>query len=579
MTQKVMRGVEAKLLQYEDQAGIICDKQINLEEIISKSLVRQPSGASPHCVLINLEKDVRRYHSALEELQKLSISNFVHLKGTYWKNKTDVEQDLTEILAFLKQFNPSIPDLQVVVNEFSEVNDPNIYIQEGPLGCFCSHLRAMIYGYQNFKDYTVIIEDDAFIADTEKIERYLQCIPDDWDIVCLNSIGKNRLYDVPYYKFEDDFHSTHFYIINHRCMPTLFEGMYPIPDQVDVLIAKQVHKLNIYNIPATVYQRNIATNTQNNLHVIFNSPNYEVVRSELENIERIMLKMAREMYPANVEHNQDIVANIMYDVLYAYILKPEGEEENTACQEDFIFDDAYFKAMPEYEEMFNSIHLFVAYSRKGIKLRDVARALQTGMLFTLQKFKEYWNWKPLGFGSTAYVYQGRTGSIVYKQYVSKLRWTTAGHDNSDDIFKKELEMLLKMQCELGFPRVYDYLTSKKVIAMEHLGKSLYDNFKLPENWRDQIKELFQKLDKHGIYYPEFRLQNILVLNDRISFIDFGLATFEDHCCNGHNCDYFIHNLEILEAKLHNVENSNECRQLITTYLNNIKRQVATSAPA
>ena len=111
-------------------------------------------------------------------------------------------------------------------------------IQDGPLGCYCSHLRAMIYGYINFEKYTIIVEDDISITNTENIEKYLKCIPDDWDIICVGAIGKNKIYDEPYYKFTDEFHSTHFYIINHKCMDKLFRHMYPITDQVDVLVSE-----------------------------------------------------------------------------------------------------------------------------------------------------------------------------------------------------------------------------------------------------------------------------------------------------------------------------------------------------
>ena len=112
------------------------------------------------------------------------------------------------------------------------------------------------------------------MANTENIEKYIKEIPDDWDILMLNACSKNKIYNNIWYKFDDEFHSTHFYIINHKCIPTLFENLYPITDQVDVLISNLHKKLNIYNIQETVYQKNISTNTQNNLHVIFNSPHY-----------------------------------------------------------------------------------------------------------------------------------------------------------------------------------------------------------------------------------------------------------------------------------------------------------------
>ena len=70
-------------------------------------------------------------------------------------------------------------------------------------------------------------------------------------------------------------------------MPKIFENMYPITDQIDVLISNCKDKLNIYNIEDTVYQKNLKTNTQNNLHAIFHSPNYKVLRKEAFKIEKL----------------------------------------------------------------------------------------------------------------------------------------------------------------------------------------------------------------------------------------------------------------------------------------------------
>ena len=185
---------------------------------------------------------------------------------------------------FLRKFNPDIPKYKLEINNFSEINDPNIYITDGPLACYISHLRAMIYGYLNFKDYCIIMEDDATITNTENIKKYLKDIPNDWDIINMNSSPKNVKYDSNCYKFVDEFHSSHFYIVKITCLETIFKNVYPVIDQIDVLISKLFSTLNIYNITDTVYQRNLSTNTQNNLYVIFNSPYYDVIRYHLNRI-------------------------------------------------------------------------------------------------------------------------------------------------------------------------------------------------------------------------------------------------------------------------------------------------------
>ena len=79
------------------------------------------------------------------------------------------------IKEFLKQFIVDIDtSYPIQINEFSEINDKNIHIQDGPLSCYCSHLRGMIYGLCNFKDYTIMVEDDISITNTENIEEYLK---------------------------------------------------------------------------------------------------------------------------------------------------------------------------------------------------------------------------------------------------------------------------------------------------------------------------------------------------------------------------------------------------------------------
>ena len=229
----IATGVDAKIMQYEEHATDISVDKIDLIELL---------GGKQNCILINMEKDVQRYKNSLKEFEKVNIKEFVHLKGTDGRNKDKslLEKDLTYILNFLSKFDSSITPKQIEINQFSEINDPNVQIQDGPLGCYCSHLRALIYGYLNFQDYTIICEDDISIVNTDKIKKYITQIPDDWDIICLNSRAKNIIYDEPFYKFKSDFHSGHFYIVKNSSMPKMFENLYPMPDQIDVLISNMV---------------------------------------------------------------------------------------------------------------------------------------------------------------------------------------------------------------------------------------------------------------------------------------------------------------------------------------------------
>ena len=557
----IATGVDAKILQYEENALEISDDTIDIIELL---------GGKQNCILINMEKDVHRYHNSIEQLKKVSIQNFVHLKGTDGrnKNKESLEKDLTYILNFISQFNSEIEPKEIKINEFSETNDPGAYLQDGPLGCYCSHLRALIYGYLNYEDYTIICEDDIAITNTEKIEKYIKQMPDDWDIICLNSRAKNITYgDLPFYKFTDDFHSLHFYIVKNKCMPEIFRGMYPMIDQVDVLMSdNMVPKLNIYNIVDVVYQKNLETNTQSNLNIIFSSPNYKVVTDALNKSEELLNHFANIILPDNKERNELIVKHLMYDVIYNFMLT-KGNNNPGSNTEDYVFDNPY-EGKWRHKMLVTFVAFFLQCSKKGIDPKLASQNLVNVCLFTLNKFTELHSndTKAYGFGSTAHTY--RVGDdLLLKRYNQKLRWSTEGHDDPKTIMSKELEILNKLKNVNSVPKLIDSVDMD--IIMEYRGESIYNDFNLPYDWKDQITNIFSELTDNGIFYPEFRLHNILVLNGRISFVDFGMAEFMYECDNTENLEKFIKYLSLLDDKFKVVTDLNARHILISTFLENV----------
>ena len=553
----IATGVDAKILQYEENALEISDDKIDIIEML---------GGKQNCILINMEKDVERYHTSVNQLKKVSIQNFVHLKGTDGrnKNKEALEKDLTYILNFISQFNSDITPKEIKINEFSEINDTGVQIQDGPLGCYCSHLRALIYGYLNYEDYTIICEDDISITNTEKIEKYIKQIPDDWDVICLNSREKNISYDdLPFYKFTDDFHSLHFYIVKNKSLPEIFKGMYPMNDQVDVLLAAMIHKLNVYNIPDTVYQKNIKTNTQNNLSIIYSSPNYRPVTDALYKSEEILNKLANKILPNNELRNNIIIKSLIYDVIFNFMLMTDVDTKAGENIENYQFDNIY-EEDPDFSILEKYISFFLQCSRKGIDPKLAARDLINTCLFTIDKFTEKHNSNDVlayGFGSTSHTY--KIGNTLLKKYNDKLRWTTEGHDNADEIIKKEVDLLKRIQHIDGTPNFIS--SDNRSIYMSYNGESLYNDFNLPSNWKEQITNIFNSLTDDGIFYPEFRLQNILVLDDKITFVDFGLAEFRNDCDNTENLDTFINYLGLMEDRFRNVNDIDELHRLISTF--------------
>lgn len=584
----ISRGVDAKLLQYDRNAIAIYETTIGLTEIIGDFLIKKK--VDENCIMINIEKDQIRYDNTVKEFEKISIKNFVHLKATYWKDRARLVDDLNIIIDFVKQFNSNqeMKGERITINEFSEVSDPNIHIQDGPLACYCSHLRSMIHGYLNFKDYTIIVEDDISIKNTAHIEQYLKCIPENWDIIFLGSVAKNQIYEEPFYRFTNEFHSAHFYIINHKCLPFLFSKMYPITDQVDVLMSDLYNQLNIYNIPNTVYQKDISTNTQNNLHAIFNSPHYWVVRAQIEKTQHILDEFLRAELPDNEKNNKTLSSLLLCDIVYHHICtatttKQYGEDESQFDNKEEISKNT------QLSELYDSLFFILRCTEKGNDIANLTLGLVNNIINTIRQFSLHnrieanigQTIKAYRYGATAKVYISEKNDIVIKAYDRKLRWKTADHNDMEEIFQKELSLLKKItgpnlttsenRChDSNTVKLLDYDVNEKKMILSYGGESLYDNFKLPEDWWNQIKAIFENLTLNNICYREFNLKNILVHDGKITFVDFGLATYHESVDNTNNCKIFIELLEILNRRFSKEENILKKYLLYTVFINNIK---------
>jgi tRNA A-37 threonylcarbamoyl transferase component Bud32 len=235
--------------------------------------------------------------------------------------------------------------------------------------------------------------------------------------------------------------------------------------------------------------------------------------------------------------------------------------------EDYIFDNPY-EGKWRYRMLVKFVAFFLQCSKKGIDPKLAALNLVNVCLFTLNKFTELHgdDIKAYSFGSTAHTY--RVGdNLLLKRYNRKLRWSTEGHDDPKTIMSKELEILNKLKNINSVPKVINNVDMD--IIMEYRGESIYNDFKLPDDWKNQIVNIFSELTDNGIFYPEFRLQNILVLDGKISFVDFGLAEFRNNCDNTENIEKFIKYLSLLDDKFKVVTDLNARHILISTFLQNV----------
>ncbi len=632
---KIFTGTDVKQLQYEENAVNLCYNHINLNNILENKKKDNDNDKKDNdkndkkdndkkdndkkdknnCIVINIEKDVIRYESIVLELQKIGMSGFVHLKATYWKEKKNMINDLQFIIDFLQDYSDTdnkSTKSKLMMNDFSEINDPNIYIQDGPLACYCSHVRGMIYGHLNFQDYTIIIEDDAFISNTENIEKYIKEIPSNWDIILLNAYPLNIKYDTPWYKMKNTFHSTHFYIIKNSALPIIFKNIYPIYDQIDVLIAKLYNKLNIYNITDTVYQKNFSTNTQNNLNAIFNSPGYQGIRDYLDNIKESLFEYLEFKLTDNSKNNIKIVEQIFYDVIYNFIVNNFNYETSNYFTNDkskniidvnlkskenedtYINDLANDNNNKSYLKIYHDLYIVINCCMKGKNVHLQTLSLMKDINYIIDCFKlhntttntyitkttnptksESSVLKAYSYGSTANTYL--VDDLIIKVYNDNLRWKHENHNDLDKIFNVEIGILNKLKnINTDIPRtpiLRNVDDESKTLTMNFLGTSLFEKFILPEDWKNQLNQIFDLLSENNIEYPEFNLKNIIVMNNNISFVDFGLAIINSDLeyvkkQNKSHLQNFIEILEKLNSKFS--DNQSQINILYQTFITNMK---------
>jgi len=470
------------------------------------------------------------------------------------------------ILQFLQDKTKVPPDtFPLVMDDFSEIQDPHIQIQEGPLGCYCSHLKAMMYGFLSGTDMTFIVEDDISILNTETIQRYLPQIPADWDMIFLGASPHHpsRYHGLSYYRLVEGFHCSHSYLIRKQCFPTLFAGMYPITDQVDVLISNLVHDLRIYNIPETVFQKSVVTSVQNNLHTIYHAPNYHGLRTRLSCIETRLVEYANRFLPENEKENRVLVKHIMSDFILSTLHHEPHQVSMVTVREEVVSsweveDPSLLKSMTHFLRMtrrgrdseLNATwilqKIFTLLSR-GFPLHH--QLCQGGIL------------KAHRYGASSRVY--RQSQNILKVYHPELFWKGPNHQHPTEIFDREVRLLTRVQGLPHVPQLLEVDHQHHTLLMVDGGTSLYDDFVLPSDWRQQIEEFFHVMTQQNMVYPEFNLKNILVREGYMTMIDFGLAS--DHPNPVSNLHLFLRHLEILHEKFTTVPDPDERNRLYQTW--------------
>lgn len=535
----IFNGANAKIMQYDpitipekirEKYNIKLSEPLNESDTlpikINDSLTKIfNKKVSDNVIIINILKDKQRYKNTIEELKKLKVNNFVHLVATYWKEKNKMENDLNFVINFLHRFNKLEESPNIKINQFSEISDPNITIQDGPLACYISHLRAMIYGYTNFDDYTIIVEDDIDIKNTSLIEKCLNEVPDDWDIILFNSCPKHVNYgDKTMYKFINEFHSLHFYIIKNSSYQKIFKKLYPVTDQVDVLVSNCFSELNCYNISGKcVMQKNISTNTQNNLHIIYNSPHYHNVRKDVSTIKYQIMSNLQKKLIDNCDNNKFLCIKILFDVVFSYV------DEDFIQLKDYEYKNT-IKNNIKLEIFYDAVLHFLYSVKKGSDIAKsaeniIGRIIEIINMFNFHGKEIIINNKLLKLFAYSYGTSYDCEFVLYKcsDYIIK---QYVGNDVS--LVKKAFDTDMKFQMEKqnnSNVLIGKYFNpDNNMIIFESDGNLLMEKWNLPVNYEEQIKNYNVMMNNDKI-----TVNNVIIENNKLLF--FNISNCEKNIIN------------------------------------------------
>lgn len=89
------------------------------------------------------------------------------------------------------------------------------------------------------------------------------------------------------------------------------------------------------------------------------------------------------------------------------------------------------------------------------------------------------------------------------------------------ILEREVRWLATLQATGIVPELISYTSN--TLTLEYRGEPVRQH-NLPKDWRQQASSILSILAKHGCCHNDIKCDNLVVLNDKLSLIDFGWAT-------------------------------------------------------
>ena len=231
----------------------------------------------------------------------------------------------------------------------------------------------------------------------------------------------------------------------------------------------------------------------------------------------------------------------------------------------------------DINDIYNLFYLIFNTTIKGNNINNIVLSVINGINNIIINYNLHntidndlkQNLKSYSYGSSSNIYITENKKYIIKQFCN-LKWKSKNHDDISKIYIKELLILKNLKEISNTPNLLFNDDKNLILKMDYLGISLHEEFILPEDWKEQLFIIFKKLSDNNIYYPEFNIKNIVVLNKKISFIDFGLSELNNNKNNDNNYNIFVILLEILKEKFKNIKDIEEQNILYLTFINNMK---------
>jgi len=121
-----------------------------------------------------------------------------------------------------------------------------------------------------------------------------------------------------------------------------------------------------------------------------------------------------------------------------------------------------------------------------------------------------------------------TDIIVKKQFITSDGVAEKEKGGKKGQYNREKQMLLKLQHDSHFPTILCVDDETTTIYMTYCGNRIKnEENNIPNNWKEQIREILSTLQKNKIYNNDMWIENYLIKDGIIYLIDFGWATMDN----------------------------------------------------